>query len=179
MVLSLPATDKALGNIVLVALTSNPAAGTGIPTVTECNAGKFVTCHIYDEAILFPANQNTGDGPRKACVTTVPAQLGTVKYDVEEIQYSYKPQLLGTPGNAANLAYETFVPGSTLTLVQILGVSGTLSTVTAGQVANIYKVTVGAYSVGTTGNGELDELSVKSKLALINGVPIAIATVLA
>lgn len=179
MVLSLPATDKALANVVLIALTANPAAGSGIPTVTETNAGKFITCHVYDEAMLFPATQNTGDGPRKACVNTVPAQLGTVKYAVDQIQYSYKPQLLGTPGNAANLAYETFVPGSTLTLVQILGVSGTISTVTAGMVANIYKVTVGAYVLGATGTGELDELSVTSQLALVNGEPIALSTVLA
>lgn len=179
MPLTLPTTVKSLGNASLVLLTATPAAGSGIPTVTETNAGKFITCHIYDDAILFAANQNTGAGPRKACTTVTPTQLGTVSYDAEEIQYSYAPQLLGTPGNAANLAYETLVPGVVLTCVQLLGVSGTISSVSAGQVANIYKVTVGAQTLGTTGNSEFDEFSARSKLVLVGGSPIAIATVLA
>lgn len=183
MPLTLPATTKSLGSTVVAVLTTAPAAGSGIPTVTEINAGKFITCHLYDDmSTLFVPTQNTGQAPRKACTKVVPTALGTVTYAEQEIQYSYGPQALGTPGNAANVAYEALAPGSTVTLVQLNGLSGTNSTVSASQVANIYKVDVGVYMPTSTGNGEYDEFSVKQKMVLsasVGGQPVAMNTVLA
>ena len=182
--LTLPATVKALANTMIVVLTTPPAAGTGIPTVTEVNAGKFITCFLYDDqSTIFPPNQNTGQGQRKACTKVVPTSLGTKTYPEQELQYSWGPQAAAVAGNAANVALEALAEGSTVTLVQLSGLPGTNGTVSAGQVATgIFKVDCGAQTQTSTGNSEYDDFSVKQKLVLsaaAGGVPIATNVALA
>jgi len=64
MPINLPPTEKALGRKVVVFLKTPPAAGTGIPTLTEVNAGLQSSLHLYTPFNVTPT-QNTGEGPRK------------------------------------------------------------------------------------------------------------------
>ena len=176
--LTLPATVKALANTIVVVLTTPPAAGTGIPTATEVNAGKFITCFLYgDQSTLFPPTQNTGQGQRKACTKVSPTALGTVTYPAQQLEYSWGPQAAAVAGNAANVALESLAPGSTVTLVQLSGLPGLNSTVSAGQVmTGVYKVDCGVQTATSTGQSEYDDFSTKQELVLsaaAGGVPIA------
>jgi hypothetical protein len=168
MPLSMPTTIKSQGNSLLIVLPTPPVSLTA-PTKAELNAGKFITCHIYGSWSITPS-QNTGEAPRKACSTIVGQQLGNVTYPPIEIQYSYVPQALGTPGSAGNEAFEALVPGSVVFLAEGVGLDGKTSALSTGALVNLLKqVTCGVQRRGMTGDGEFDEFSVTQSLVLADG----------
>ena len=173
MPLTLPPTAKSLGQKTVVVLSAVPAAGTGIPTVAETNAGLFGSLHFYTPLSFVP-NQNTGEGPRKLGAKYVPTALGLITYPAVDAQYSYLPQSLGTAGAAGNEMYEKLVPGTKRTVVVLDGKDGTATTaVAANDIADIFLVECGARRKGETGDGEFDELSVTQSLVVVGGQPIA------
>lgn len=178
MAITLPATAKALGRTSVVVLTTPPAAITGIPTTVEINAGVFLSLHFYTPFNMQP-NQNTGEGPRKLGSQSVPTENGLVTYPATEVSYSYLPQSLGTPGNAANKAYETLVPGTKRTIVVLKDVPGDQSVVTVGQVADIALVDPGVRRKGETGDSEFDQFNVLQSLVVVGGALVAEDRVLA
>lgn len=172
MVIQLPPTTKALGNKMVVILTTPPAAPTGIPTVTEVNTGIQASCFYYGDFTVTPT-QNTGEGPRKMCSRKVPTQLGLVNYPAVEAQYSYMPQELGTPGHPGNALYEALEPDVEVTVVVLEGIDGQTEDVVAGDVADIYRMQAGARRKGQTGDGEYDEKSTTQSLIVVGGEAIA------
>lgn len=167
-----PPTDKSLANQTIVVHKTAPAATTGIPTLAEVNAALFAALHIYGSFNVTP-NQNTGEGPRKLGSLFSPTQLGIVTYPAVDVQYSYKPQLLGTPDSPGNELYEALVPGTRRTVTVLNGKLGSSDQVAANDVANIYLVECGVYREGQTGDGEFDELSTTQALVVVGGEPIA------
>lgn len=165
-VVPMPEVANSLGNKVLVALTTPPAADE--PTLTEINAGVFITCHVYD-SFNPEVSQNTGEGPRKLCKKSVPTKLGQVTYAINDIQYSYAPQNMGTPGGDGNEAIEALTPGSEVYLVEAVGVNGETAQLAAGDVVNVYHVVCGEQRRGQTGDGEFDEFSVTQSFVMANG----------
>jgi hypothetical protein len=109
MPLANPVTKKSLGQKAVIVLTTPPAAGTGIPTLAEANAGKVLSLHFYGDFAVTPA-QNTGEGPRKLGSQFTPTQLGQVNYPAVDAQYSYDPQKVGTASAAGNEALEALTP---------------------------------------------------------------------
>lgn len=178
MPVSMPPTTTSLGNKMIVVLTTPPAAPSGIPTVTEVNAGIKAGCHIYGQFNVTPT-QNTGEGPRKVCTRNVPTQLGLVTYPAAEVQYSYMPQELGTPGAAGNELYEALDPDAVVTVVVLDGIDGQTDAVVAGDISDIYEMKAGVRRKGQTGDGEFDEMSVTQALIVVGGEPIAEDHVLA
>ncbi|MDF1603399.1 hypothetical protein [Nocardioides sp. YIM 152315] len=172
MPLANPPTAKSLGQKSVVILTTAPAATTGIPVLTEVNAGVFGSLHFYGDFNVTP-NQNTGEGPRKLGSIFSPTQLGQVTYPAVDAQYSYMPQLVATTGSDGNEVYEALVPGSTVTVVVLDGVDGDISAVVADDVADIYLMECGVRRKGQTGDGEFDEKSVTQSLIVKGGEPIA------
>ena len=168
-----PPTTKSLGQKAVVILTEAPAAGTGIPTLAEVNAGIFASLHFYDDFNVTPS-QNTGQGPRKLGSRVTPTRLGLISYPAVDAQYSYLPQSLGTPGAAGNEVYEAFVPGNQNTVVVLDGKDGEETTaVAANDIGDIFLMECGVYRKGQTGTGEFDELSVTQSLIVVGGEPIA------
>jgi hypothetical protein len=55
MPLANPVTKKSLGQKAVIVLTTPPAAGTGIPTLAEANAGKVLSLHFYGDFAVTPA----------------------------------------------------------------------------------------------------------------------------
>jgi hypothetical protein len=175
MPLANPVTKKALGQKVAIVMTTAPAAGTGIPTLTEANAAtsKFISLHLYGD-LSITASQNTGEGPRKMGSQFTPTQLGQVNYPAVEAQYSYDPQKVGTAAAPGNEAYEALVPGTTRTVIILNGVDGTATTaLTSTMVVDVYLMQCGVYRKGSTGDGEFDELSVTQSLIVAGGSAIA------
>ncbi|HEY9394518.1 MAG TPA: hypothetical protein VIP58_10265 [Nocardioides sp.] len=168
----MPPTQKSLGNKLVVFLTTPPAATTGIPTVTEVNAALFAGCHIFGDFNVTPS-QNTGEGPRKMCSRNSPTELGLVTFPAVDVQYSYMPQELGTPGADGNEVYEALDPDAVITAVVLAGIEGTVGAVATGDIADIYEMTVGARRKGATGDGEFDQLSTTQSLIVNGGVAIA------
>jgi hypothetical protein len=168
-----PPTTKALGQKAVVILTTPPAAGSGIPTIAEVNAGIFASLHFYGNFNVTP-NQNTGEAPRKLGSKVSPQRLGLVTYPAVDASYSYMPQDLGTPGSDGNEVYEALVPGDQVTVVVLDGVDGEeTSTVAAGDISDIYLMEVGARRKGETGDGEFDEKQCTTSLIVVGGEPIA------
>lgn len=178
MPISLPPTSKSLGRKVVVFLTTPPAAGTGIPTTVEVNAALFASLHLYTPFNVQPT-QNTGQGPRKLGAQTVPTENGLVNYPAVDVQLSYKPQDLGTPGEPGNELYEALVPGSQVTAVVLDDLAGDISAVTVGDISDVYLMECGVRRKGQTGDGEFDQFSVMQSLIVVGGEPIAEDHVLA
>lgn len=177
MPISLPPTELALGKKVVVFLTTPPAAGSGIPTLVEVNAGMQASLHIYTPFNVTPT-QNTGEGPRKLGAKTVPQQNGVVTYPAVEVQGSYLPQELGTPGAVGNELYEAMkdaeAAGDSLTAVVFDGIDGDTDPIPTNAVGDVYLVKPGVIRKGQTGEGEFDELSFTTSLVIVGGEPVAI-----
>jgi hypothetical protein len=168
----MPPTVKAQGNTVYVIHTTPPAAATGIPTTVESNAAIFAGCYIYGDLDLT-LTQNTGEGPRKACAKVVPTEAGNVNFPAIEVQYSYSPQDLGTPGSDGNELYEALEPGTTVTVSVLYGIDGRTPTVAVGDVADVFEAEVLRRRKTRTGDGEFDQFSVTQTLIPIGGDFIA------
>lgn len=171
MAISLPPTSKSLGRKVVVFLDTPPAAGTGIPTTVEVNAAMFASLHLYTPFTVTPS-QNTGEGPRKLGAITVPTENGIVNYPAVEIQYSFKPQELGTPGSDGNELYELLIPGDQLTVCVLADLAGDTSAVAVGDVTDVYLMECGVRRKGQTGDGEFDHHSVTQSLIVVGGAPV-------
>lgn len=105
MPLVAPPVSKSFARQSVVILTTPPAAGSGIPTVTEVNAGLFASLHLYNP-FRFTPTQNTGEGPRKLGSKFTQTELGQANYPAVEAQYSFLPQELGDAGADGNEVYE-------------------------------------------------------------------------
>ena len=183
MAITLPPTEKALGRKVVVFLDTPPAATTtGIPTLVEVNAGLQASLHLYTPFNVTPT-QNTGEGPRKLGAKSVPQQNGTITYPAVEVQGSYLPQSLGTPGAVGNEVYEMLktaeAAGDKLTAVVFDGIDGDTDPIPANSVGDVYLVEPGVIRKGATGDGEFDELSFTSSLVIVGGEPVSIDHVFA
>lgn len=177
MPIQLPPTEKSLGRKVVIFLDTPPAAGTGIPTRTEVNAGLQSSLHLYTPFNVTPT-QNTGEGPRKLGAKTSPTENGTVTYPAVEVQGSYLPQKLGTPGEPGNELYELMktaeAAGDKLTAVVFDGLDGDVSAVPTGAVGDVFLVEPGVIRKGQTGDGEFDHLSFTTSLVIVGGEAIAV-----
>jgi len=166
-------TSKSLASQLIVVLTTPPAAATGIPTRTEVNAAIGAHQYIYGRFDMTPS-QNTGEGPRKNARRSAPTELGMVTYPAAEMQYSYLPQELGTPGNVGNKLYEAMSPGANLTLVIVDGVEGDkLTEMPASTVGDVYRIETGVRRKGATGDGEFDHSSVTQSVVVKGDGPLA------
>ena len=174
MPLVMPATDKALGQTSVVILTTPPAATTGIPTLTEANAGVFGSMHIYGDFNVTPT-QDTGAGPRPIGTKTTPTELGTVTQPATQVQYSYRPQLADASGGAGNELFDALKQGATVTVLTLNAIDGETDTLTADMVVNgIYLMECGVQADGgATGDGDYDKFAITQQLVTVGGEPIA------
>lgn len=177
MPITLPPTEKALGRKVVVFLETPPAAPTGIPTLVEVNAGLQSSLHLYTPFNVTPT-QNTGEGPRKLGAKTTPQENGTVTYPAVEIQGSYLPQAVGTPGALGNELYELMrdaeAGGDKLTCVVFDGIDGDVDPIPTDAIGDVYLVEPGVIRKGSTGDGDFDHLSFMTSLVIVGGEPVAI-----
>jgi hypothetical protein len=164
MPVTLPPTTSALGNqtiIVLDTAPANPAA----PTKAELNAGLFAQCLIYGRLNAQPS-QNTGEAPRKGCSKISDQRLGLTTYPSFDVSYSYMPQDAAAAGGDGNELYDILVPDTEVYVYLAEGLDGEDTSVlaTADVVNNGFKVKVGEYREGVTGDGEFDEMNVMQAL---------------
>lgn len=171
--LPMPPAEKAFGNVLYKILTAAPAAASGIPTLVEANAGLSAGLYMYGDPSLRP-NQNTGEGPRRVATKTVPTEFGTLTYPPVDVQISFKPQDLGTPGADGNEAYEALEIGSEVTVVAFYGIDGRTATVPANSVGDVFQMKIGdVKGKGRTGDGEFDHLSTMLQMVVQGSGPIA------
>lgn len=167
MTVVMPETVKSQGNKVLIVFTT-PPANPAAPTKAEINAALFVQCYLYGNFSGTP-NQEKGSAPQKMCTKVTPQQLGDVTYEIADVQYSYVPQKMGTPGNVGNKAIETLTQGTKLYVAEGVGIDGTKAAVAAADVVNIYHLECGTQRRGQTGDGQFDEFSVTQSFVMANG----------
>jgi hypothetical protein len=172
MPLVMPPKSTALGKKSVIILTEPPAAPDGIPTLAEANAGVFASLHIHGDFAVTPT-QNTGEGPRPLGSKFSPTELGLVNYPATDVQYSYKPQLVGTPGSAGNEVYEALVPGTQPTVIVLNDVDGDIDAITAENIGDVFLMECGVRRKGASGDGEFDVQTVTQSLVTVGGEPIA------
>lgn len=172
MVLALPPTTKALANTMVVFLTTPPASPSGIPTVTEVNAGLVAQCFIYGQ--FNPTRTRaTGEGPTKLCSDSSPTEAGRRTYEAATVQGSYMPQELGTPGADGNELYEALEPDTQVTAVVLMGIDGKTDAVVANDIADVYLMDVIERTKGMTGEGDFDKMSFTATLLVVDGEIVA------
>ena len=167
MPLTQPETVKSQGNTTLIVLTTPPAVVTA-PTLAELNAGEFITVHVYGDFGATPT-QNVGSAPRKMGSRVEPQQLGNITYTINDISYSYVPQLTPTPSSPGNEAFEALTEGTEVYLVEGPGIDGLTSALATDDVVNIYHVECGVQRRGRTGDGEFDEFNVQQSFVMVDG----------
>lgn len=167
MTVVMPETIKSQGNKILIVLTT-PPANPAAPTKAELNSGLFVQCHIYGTFSGTPS-QEKGAGPQKMCTKVTPQQLGNVTYEIADVQYSYVPQAMGTPGSDGNEAVEALTPGVKLYVAEGVGIDGTTAALETADVVNLFHLECGAQRRGQTGDGQFDEFSVTQSFVMANG----------
>lgn len=166
--LELPPTDKSQGNTLYVVHSTPPAASTGIPTGDEVNAELFAGCYFYGDLELA-VTQNTGEGPRKACARTVQTEEGNTNFPAVEVQYSYKAQLLGTPGSEGNELYEALEPGTEVTLSVFYAIDGRTPEIPNNAIGDVVLMKCLRRRKSRTGDGEFDQHSIKQMLIPVGG----------
>lgn len=180
--IDLPPTEKSLGRKVVIFLDTPPAAPTGIPTLVEVNAGLQASLHLYTPFNVTPT-QNTGEGPRKLGAKSVPQQNGLVTYPAADVQGSYLPQQLGTPGAVGNEVYEllkaAYIAGDKITAVVFDAIDGDTDPIPADSVGDVFLTEPGVIRKGATGEGEFDEIAFNCSLVITGGEPVAIDHVFA
>lgn len=119
----LPDTTKSFGAQSLVVLTTEPATPAAA-TTTEITAGENITCHMVGDWWPTAATSKVAK-QRKMCQTKTSTTLGETTWDTPRLMYTYNPQELDSAGAEGNEAYEALPEGTTVYLVQRLGVSGT------------------------------------------------------
>lgn len=167
MTVSLPETVKSQGFTRLLVLSTAPADAAEL-VIAELTAGEIITCHIYGDFSATPT-ENVGSAPRKMCSRTSPQQFGEVTYPINDIQYSYVPQELGTPGAPGNEAFEALPPGTEKWLVEAPGLDGRTVPFVAADLGNVYHVKCGIQRRGRTGDGEFDEFSITQSFIMADG----------
>ena len=140
--------------------------------MTEVNAALFAQLHIYG-TFNVPINQNTGEGPKKLGQRSVPTEFGLTNIPAITVNYSYKPQGLGTPGTAGNELYEALEPGVQVTTVVLDAIDGETDALVAADIADIYLMEAGVRSKGETGEGEFDQKQVMQQMIVVGGKAIA------
>lgn len=167
-----PPTTSLFGKQVAVILTT-PPANEDTPTLTELNAGLFISCHTYGMLSQQP-EQESGTAPRKTCAKTQDTRLGPVTWPLIELQYSYRPQEAATPGAEGNEAYEALVPGTEVRAYFLDGLDGeNTDALVAGDVINRgFVCTVGEYREGPTGDDAFAEAAVNQGLAPRGGAKL-------
>lgn len=167
MTVVMPEEVSSQGNKILIVLDTPPAVPSA-PTKAELNAGLFVQCHIYGNFSGTPT-QNVGSGPQKMCTKVTPQELGNITYEIADVQYSYVPQKMGTPGSAGNEAIEALTPGTDVYVAEGVGIDGKTGALDTGDVVNLYHLECGVQRRGQTGDGEFDRFSVTQSFVLKNG----------
>lgn len=167
MPISMPPTTNSYANQVMIVLSERPA-DPAAPTLAELNAGLFISCHTYGTVNVQP-EQATGQGPRKSCTRVVPTELGSVTYPAFDVQYSYVPQGMGTPGAPGNEAVEELIEGTSKDVYIAEGLDGKTDALVEGDVVNHYYVDCGVQRRGYTGDGEFDKNAVTQSLVLKDG----------
>lgn len=172
MPLATPPRTKSLANTVMV-IHETPPAGP-LPTRTEVDAALFAQCYIFGEFNPVP-NTNVGEGPAFWCDDEVEQEDGRTTWSVEPLQYTYMPQLLGTPGSVGNEVYEALTPGTELVVSLFHGVSGRLDALPDEvAVGDVFKIKALSRARSKTGDTDLDKKTMTQQIRMVGKAPLAI-----
>lgn len=169
MTITMPETVDSYGALSLVVLTAKPADLTAASLATDLGAANAenITCHVVGD--WWPsATTNKVDRARKMCQTKVTQALGTTTHETPTLQYTYKPQSVGTAGAAGNEAYEALPEGATRYLLQRLGKDGT-SAIATGDKYRLFPVELGPQIPGTSSEDEGGEFVINQEVSFASG----------
>ena len=165
MTLTMPETEKTFGRQSFLVLTAEPA-DTAEMTTTEATAGKNVTCHLIGS--WFPtATTEKVAAQRKMCQTKTQQRLGSTTWDAPALQYTYLPQLVGTPSSPGNEAFEALPEGAIRYIALFTGVPGDTAPV-ATDAYQLLGVRLGPQVRGQSADDAGAEASITQELEILS-----------
>lgn len=166
-----PEGTPTLGNTKVKAVLS-VASPTAPKLATEINAATSVDISCY----LYPAGWNPtgttakGTKPTRLCSKTQLEQLNRTTWTLADLQYVYDPQADDTaPGNEAK---ELLVEGTTLHLVERIGLDADEDVFAVGQRTRDHFVTLGAQIPSGDRTDENGEFYITQSVIYANSGPI-------
>ena len=166
MTVTIPESVTAEGNVKAVFVAA--IADVDSPTVAELTGGVDISCYLMPDWDGPTATQNTGED-RRFCSRETFTRLGRNQWEISPLVYTYLPQELGTPGNAANDVYEALPPDTTGFLVIGYGFDPS-DAFAAADVVDTFPVEAGVQVKQARGTDEFAPLTVTQALA-VTGVP--------
>jgi hypothetical protein len=167
MTVTIPESVTAEGNVKAVFVTAI-VAPVNTPSPTELNGGVDISCYLMPDWDGPTATQNTGED-RRFCSRETFTRLGRNQWEISPLVYTYLPQELGTPGDAANEVYEALPPNETGYLVVSYG-KDPATTFAAGDIVDVFPIEAGVQVKQARGTDEFAPLTVTQALA-VTGVP--------
>lgn len=165
-ILQMPTTTQSFGNQSLVVLDTeptDPAAATSV----EVTAGENISCHMVGD--WWPsATTEKVNKQRKMCQTKTAQFLGTTTYETPALVYTYAPQSVNTPGSPGNEAYEALPEGTTVYLLQRLGVAGN-TPVETGDAYRLIAVELGPQIPGASAEDAGGEFTITQEVSFAPG----------
>lgn len=158
MTITYPEARKAYGNTHIGVLQT--LADIQSPSVAALTGagGETISCFVYGGRLGTAVETNRGPAPRRACDDSEREIDGATKYTMEPLQILYDPQ--GDPEDTNNAARSALAEGSTVYLIERLGLSAKNVAWAVGQKVVVHHVRLGKHSRTTTGDGEFDEFSI-------------------
>lgn len=166
---------QAEGNVSIVFVAggfANPAA----PTLTEIATGVELSGYLKGGTFSPTAEQATGDDRRVSSRETFQV-LGRVSRGLDDFQYVYNPQQLGTPGHSDNEAYEALAEGTTGDLLVRWGKDAEAA-YAANDIVDVTPVECGAQrKVGPAENDEFARLVCAQRLGVTGPAEVDVKVV--
>ena len=166
MTVTIPESITAEGNVKAAFVAA--IADLDEPTPTEANGGVDISCYLMPDWEGPTATQNTGED-RRFCSRETFTRLGRNQWEISPLVYTYLPQELGTPGNAANDVYEALTPDTTGFLVIAYGKDPSAA-FAADDIVDVFPIEAGVQVKQAVGTDEFAPLTVTQALA-VTGVP--------
>ena len=137
------------------------------PTVAELTGASAVNISCALIGFSVSVDQGTFTDTR-LCSTQEFDNLGKAKYTIDDLQYVYDPQSVGsTPADPDNIAYDALTPGLTGYFVHRRGISAKTD-IAADQIVNVYPAELGVQSdVAVDPTSEGDKVKCVQKVGVI------------
>jgi len=166
-----PAGTPTLGNT-KVSVATAVAAIAAPKIATEVNAATSVdiSCFLYPAGWNPTATPAKGTKPARLCSTRTQEQFNRTSYGMADLQYVYDPQGLDTaPGNEAKKA---LVPGTTVYLIERIGLDAEDTAYAVGQKVRVHQVLLGEQIPSGDRTDENGEFFITQPVVYVGAGPV-------
>lgn len=162
-----PTAVKAHGNqsVVIIQTVATPAS---VSLATEINAASSVnaTMYLFRGSFQPTAETQKGEAPPRLGETKVREEFGDTRYSISDLQYVHSPQAAST--DTANKVRAALPEGSTVYVLERLGLSGENVDYAASQKYRLHHIRCGAQVWGRTSDDQYAEFCINQSVSYVS-----------